>query len=71
METHVIINKTHNECKLDTKEETHEEECNDEHDSDSESEDDRCLLWRMFDGWIWHVCHVRWEFNKDKKNALW
>ena len=45
-----ITRKTHNEHKLDTKEEMYEEESDNECDSESESEDDRDLLWRIFDG---------------------
>ena len=59
------MKKIDNEWKLDTKEEVYEEECYNEHDAESESEDDRDFVCGMFDSWIHYVHYVRWELNKD------
>ena len=51
------MKKIEHECELD---EMCEEECDDEWNSESELEDDRCLLCSMFDGWAHCVCLLRW-----------
>ena len=50
--------KMYDECELDSKEEYY-----DEYDSEEESECDRHLLCKIFDGWMHCVCNVRWELN--------
>ena len=44
------MKKIDNEHKLDTKDEIHEEECDNECDSESELKDDRDLSCKVFDG---------------------
>ena len=51
-------NKINDEHELDATEESFDE-CN----SESELEYDRYLLWIVFDGWMYCVCHARREFN--------